>query len=194
MRHDLEAGALKLPSDGKLDVQVRIADGSTYAKTGKLTFSDVRINPATGMSEARAALANPDTALRPGQFVRVRLSGATRIGAVRVPQRAVLESPTGNGKIVYVVASDDKGGLHAEMRPVEVGEWSGDSWVVRTGLKGGDRVITEGVMKVGPGAPVAIAPAVAPGGAAGAAPKGDAAKDAGGKAADGKDALSAAKQ
>lgn len=202
LRRDVDAGALRLPADGKLDVQVRTADGNVYGKTGKLDFSDVRINPATGMSDSRSALPNPDTALRPGQFVRVRLSGATRVGAVRVPQRAVLEGPT--GKYVYLVGEGER----AAIRPVEVGEWSGDTWVVRSGLKPGDRVITDGVMKIGPGAPVAIAPpAGAPGtappsGAAGAAaggapgkgapggtPKDDAAKDAGGK-----DAAPAAKQ
>jgi membrane fusion protein (multidrug efflux system) len=190
LRRDLEAGQLKLPEDGKLDVQVKGADGSLYGKTGKLTFSDVRINPATGMSEARSALPNPDTTLRPGQFVRVRLSGAVRVGAVRVPQRAVLEGPV--GKFVYVV---DAG--RAAMRPVEVGEWSGDTWVVRSGLKAGDRVITDGVSKIGPGAPVAIVPPAGGATAAGSgstegAPPGDAPKDA---AKDGgKDAAPVAKQ
>ncbi len=163
LQRDIAAGALTLPAGGELDVQVKSADGSLYGKSGKLTFSDVRINPATGMSDARSALPNPDTALRPGMFVRVRLSGATRVGAFRVPQRAVLESPTGNGKIVYVLGSDGKGGNIAELRPVEVGEWLGDSWIVRSGLKSGDRVITEGTAKIFfPGAPVMIEPA-APG-------------------------------
>jgi membrane fusion protein (multidrug efflux system) len=176
MRNDVLSGAVKLPRDGKLIVQVKLADGSTYPATGKLDFSDVRINPSTGMSDSRAELPNPDMALRPGMFVRVHVSGATRVGAIKVPQRAVLEGP--NGKFVYVVGAGDK----AEVRPIDAGEWTGDSWLVRSGLKPGDRVITEGLMKIGPGAPVAISPAAAPGadgkGAPGGDAKGDPSKDA----------------
>lgn len=172
LRREIEAGVVKLPADGRLMVQVKLSDGTLYAKSGKLDFSDIRINPATGSSDARAELANPEQALRPGQFVRVRLSGATRVAALRVPQRAVLEGPA--GKFVYVVVPGDKGGageqLRADMRPIDAGEWSGDAWVVRSGLKAGDRVITDGVMKIGPGAPVSISAPPASGAPPGAAP------------------------
>ena len=173
IRRDIESGAIRLPAGGRFDVQVKSADGTPYGKTGKLDFSDVRINPSTGTSDARAELPNPDTALRPGQFVKVRLTGAVRVNAIKVPQRAVLEGPA--GKFVYVVMPADKGGpeaaLRAEARPVEVGEWAGDAWVIRSGLKAGERVITDGVMKIGPGAPVSLAP---PAGAAPPAGGGDA--------------------
>jgi membrane fusion protein (multidrug efflux system) len=152
MQKEVEAGRLALPESGSVEVAVRFADGSVYPRTGKLNFSDVRISPATGTQEARAELPNPDGVLRPGQFVRVLLRGATRPNAVTVPQRAVLESPQG-GKFVYVV--NDKGA--AEPRPVEAGEWSGETWVISSGLKAGERVIVDGVMKIGPGAPVKIA-------------------------------------
>jgi membrane fusion protein (multidrug efflux system) len=111
----------------------------------------VRVNPATGTIEARAELPNPDGALRPGQFVRVRLTGATRPNAITVPQRAVLEGP--KGKFVYVVNAESK----VEARPVAVGEWAGEAWVIDSGIAAGDRVVTDGVMKIGPGAPVKIA-------------------------------------
>jgi membrane fusion protein (multidrug efflux system) len=68
-----------------------------------------------------------------------------------VPQRAVLEGP--QGKFIYVV--DEKG--TAQPRPVQAGAWSGDAWIIKEGLKGGERVIVDGVMKLGPGAPVKIA-------------------------------------
>ena len=71
--------------------------------------------------------------------------------ALMVPQRAVLEGP--QGKFVYVV--NEKG--QAEPRPVEAGQWAGDKWVISSGLQGGERVIVDGVMKIGPGAPVRIA-------------------------------------
>ena len=136
---------------GKFEVQLRLSDGTLYPKTGKLNFSDVRVNPATGTREARGELPNPDGRIRPGEFVRVVLKGATRPNAVTVPQRAVLEGP--QGKFVYVV--NDKGA--AEPRPVEAGEWSGADWIVTGGVKPGDKVIVDGLMKLGPGAPVRIA-------------------------------------
>jgi membrane fusion protein (multidrug efflux system) len=151
IRRDVEAKRLELPPDRRFEVSVTLADGATYGKQGKLDFTDVRVNPATGTVEARADLPNPDGMLRPGQFVRVRLGGATRPNAITVPQRAVLEGP--KGKFVYVVDAESK----AEARPVAVGEWVGEAWVIDSGLAAGDRVIVDGVMKIGPGAPVTIA-------------------------------------
>jgi membrane fusion protein (multidrug efflux system) len=148
MRAEAEAGHLELPKDGRFEVRVRLADGQTYERTGWLTFSDVRVSGQTGTSDARAVIANPEGRLRPGQFVRVILSGATRPAAVLVPQRAVLEGP--QGKFVYVV--DEKS--TAQARPVDVGEWAGSDWIITAGLKAGDRVVIDGVMKIGPGAPV----------------------------------------
>jgi membrane fusion protein (multidrug efflux system) len=115
-------------------------------------FADVRINPATGASEMRAVLPNPDQNLRPGQFVRVRLDGASVPGALSVPQRAVLEGP--QGKLVLVV----NGSNVVEPRPVQVGQWAGDDWIVDSGLKPGERVIVDGVVKAAPGATVKAVP------------------------------------
>jgi membrane fusion protein (multidrug efflux system) len=141
-------GRLKLPKN--FEVELRLADGSVYPQKGKVDFADVRISPATGTREARAEIPNPNGVLRPGQFVRVILRGATRPQAVTVPQRAVLQGP--QGKFVYVV--DEKS--TAQPRPVEAGPWSGDEWIITTGLQGGERVIVDGVMKLGPGAPVQV--------------------------------------
>jgi membrane fusion protein (multidrug efflux system) len=73
-----------------------------------------------------------------------------RPDAIAVPQRAVMEGP--QGKMVYVLGAEGK----AEPRPVAVGEWTGKDWVVTSGLKAGDKVIVEGLMKVFPGAPVQV--------------------------------------
>ena len=151
MGSEAEAGRLVLPKDGRFEVRLRLADGQVYPRTGWLTFSDVRVSGQTGTSDARAVIANPDAKLRPGQFVRVTLSGATRPDAVLVPQRAVLEGP--QGKFVYVV--DEKSA--AQARPVEVGEWAGSDWIITGGLKTGEQVIIDGVMRIGPGAPVQAA-------------------------------------
>jgi membrane fusion protein (multidrug efflux system) len=151
IRRDVEAGRLKLPPDQRFEVGVTLADGTAYGKQGKLDFTDVRVNPATGTIEARADLPNAGGLLRPGQFVRVRLTGATRPNAITVPQRAVLEGP--QGKFVYVVDAQSK----VAARPVAVGEWAGDAWVIDSGLAAGDKVVVDGVMKIGPGATVKIA-------------------------------------
>ena len=152
MQKDALAGRLVMPKDGDFAVSLRLADGTLFPQTGRVSFADLRISPATGTREARAELPNPDGALRPGQFVRVILKGATLPNAASVPQRAVLESPQG-GKFVYVV--DEKN--TAQVRPVEAGEWSAQRWIITSGLKAGERVIVDGVMKIGPGAPVRIA-------------------------------------
>jgi membrane fusion protein (multidrug efflux system) len=149
IQKEAQAGILKLPR--AFEVELRFADGSRYQHKGKLDFADVRVSTQTGTREARAEVPNPDGFLRPGQFVRVILHGASRPNAVTVPQRAVLDGP--QGKFVYVV--DDKS--TAQPRPVQAGEWAGDRWIITDGLKGGEQVIVDGLMKLGPGAPVKIA-------------------------------------
>jgi membrane fusion protein, multidrug efflux system len=185
IRRDLEAGRLQLPADGRLKASIKLADGSPYPREGVLNFSDLRVNNQTGTSEARAEFPNPGGVLRPGEFVRVTLHGAVRPSAITVPQRAVLESP--KGKYVYVVNAESK----AEPRPVEVGAWAGDDWIIREGLKPGERVVVDGVMKLqlmGPaGGPVQIGDKAAADGKGapgkGAPGKGKGAPDKGGKAA-----------
>lgn len=150
LQAELEAGRLQLPKSGQQKVTVQLANGSEYERTGVVNFTDVRVNANTGSSEARAELANPEGKLHPGEFVRARLTGATRIGVYKVPQRAVQESP--QGRFVYVVDAQSK----AEVRPVQVGEWSGDAWIITKGLNPGDKVIVDGTLKIGPGAPVQV--------------------------------------
>ena len=154
MRRDIEAGRLKIPQGGRFKAEVKLSDGTLYGKAGLVNFSDVRVNTQTGSSEARAEIANPAGLLRAGEFSRVVLSGAVRPGAIVIPQRAVMESP--KGKYAFIVNAESK----AEIRPLEVGDWTGDGWIINGGLKPGDRVVVEGVMKLslmGPGAPVKIA-------------------------------------
>ncbi len=157
LQRDIEAGRIRLPADGKLKATVKLGDGRDYARGGAVNFSDVRVNTQTGTSESRAEFPNPGNQLRAGEFVRIALSGAMRPTAIVVPQRAVLEGPT--GKFVYAVSADSK----AEPRPVEVGAWTADGWVINAGLKPGERIIVDGVLKIGPGAPVNVIEPAAPG-------------------------------
>jgi membrane fusion protein (multidrug efflux system) len=155
-RSEAAAGQLQLPPQGAFDVEVHLADGSVHPKRGKLVFSDTRVSGNTGTVEAEAEVPNPDGALKPGQFVRVRLLGAARPNAVKVPTRAVLEGP--QGKYVYVMA-DGK----AQPRPVVVGDQLADGWIISKGLAAGDNVIVDGMARIFfPGAPVQLAQAAAP--------------------------------
>ena len=152
LKRDAAAGKLVLPKDGRFDVAIRFEDGHVYSRAGKLVFTDVRVNNQTGTSDARAEVPNPNAEVRPGQFVRVLLRGAKRVNAMTVPQRAVQEGP--QGKVVYVIGKENK----AEPRPVTLGDWTGKEWVVLSGVAPGDKVITDGLMKVMmmPGAPVQV--------------------------------------
>jgi membrane fusion protein, multidrug efflux system len=176
IRKDTQAKKLVLPKDNRFEVAIRFEDGTTYQRTGRLAFTDVRVNNNTGTSDARAEIPNPAGEVRPGQFVRVVLRGAQRPDAITVPQRAVVESP--QGKMVYIFADGKNKDEHvAQPRPVTVGEWSGADWIITDGLKPGDKVIVDGLARVFfPGAPVQMGdPNAPPPGAPGAAPpKGDA--------------------
>jgi membrane fusion protein (multidrug efflux system) len=159
----VNAGQLNVPgkraANGSLGflVGVKLADGSVYPRKGKLNFASERVNPATGSFEMRAEIPNPDGALRPGQFVRVNLGGATRPDSLSVPQRAVIDSPF--GKMVFVVNKDDK----LEPRPVELDAWTQGQWIVTKGLKDGDRVLVDGFIKAhDPGMLVKPVPFVPP--------------------------------
>ena len=169
-------GRLTLPKNNAFDVTVRLADGSTLARRGRINFADTRINPSTGTFEMRAEIANADGALKPGQFVRVKLGGAVRNNALAVPQVAVLDGA--QGKFVYVAEKDKDGKDVAGVRPVTLGEWvvqdGANLWIVDSGLKPGDAVIVDGVAKLRPGAPIVLGRAPgAPGAPApGAAPAG----------------------
>ncbi|MEO6564550.1 MAG: efflux RND transporter periplasmic adaptor subunit, partial [Casimicrobiaceae bacterium] len=166
----VKEGKLTLPKNNGFDVVVLLADGSTLERRGRINFADTRINPSTGTFELRAEIPNADNALKPGQFVRVKLTGATRNNALAVPQVAVMDSP--QGKFVYVTGKDKDGKDIAVMRLVTLGEWAtvdgANLWIVETGLKAGDNVIIDGVSKLRPGAPIVLA-AAAPA-AAGAVP------------------------
>lgn len=164
LRRDVDQGRLRLPPGGRFQARVKLSDGTMYDGVGAVNFSDVRVNTQTGTSESRAEFSNKNNRLRSGEFVRIVLEGALRPNAVVIPQRAVLESP--KGKFVYVVNAQSQ----AEPRPVEVGEWAEDGWVINGGLKSGERVIVDGVLKIGPGAPVQVA---APAAADKPAQKGD---------------------
>ena len=153
------AGALALPKDNAYDVTIKLSDGSTFPRRGRINFADTRVNPSTGTYEMRAEVVNNDAALKPGQFVRVVLRGAERKNALAVPQVAVLDGP--QGKFVYVAAKDKDGKDIAQPQPIVVGDWvdadGGNLFVIDSGLKAGDNVIVNGVARLQPGGPIKLA-------------------------------------
>lgn len=151
-------GTLDLPERGKLEVVIVLADGSIYPQRGHIAFADASLSEETGTYLIRASVSNPDGALRPGQFVRIKLVGALRPNAVAVPQDAVIQGP--RGEFVWTVDADGK----AQQRAVETGEWNGNDWVIRSGLHPGDKVIIDNTLRLMPGVPVKanVVPAPAP--------------------------------
>ena len=127
-------------------LQLLLADGSVYERSGTVYFADRQVNPATGAIRIAGVFANPNNLLRPGGYGRVRASVKTQSGALLVPQRAVMELQGSHQ--VAVVGSDNK----ITIRPVTVGERVGKLWIVTEGLKAGERVVVEGLMKVRDGA------------------------------------------
>lgn len=145
----LKRGDLALETDVEhLRVAIELVDGTRYEHDGTINFRSVSIDPTTGTAEVRAAVPNTEERLLPGQFVRVRWLGWTRKNALSIPQRAVMLN--GATAMVYVVAADDT----VEARPVTVSRWQNDDWLVQSGLKSGERVVVDGLMKVRPGAKI----------------------------------------
>ena len=151
---------LRPATDEKYTVKIVLADGTIVPAPGHITFGDASFSKETGTFLVRAELPNKDGALRPGQFVRVLMSGATWTNAIQVPQRAVMQGPQGN--FVWVVDAESK----AQFRPVTVGPLSGDMWLIAEGLADGERIVVDGGLKLAPGVPVKPVEPVEPGEAA----------------------------
>jgi membrane fusion protein, multidrug efflux system len=146
-RRDPRATRLLTPG-GAAKVQAVLSDGTTLPVLGHIDFVDPVLNPATGAQQFRAAFANADRFLVPGQFVRIRVLGLVRDSAILVPQRAVLQQL--GRQLVFVVGQGDT----VQARDVEATGWSGDQWLIARGLNAGDRVVVDGIQKIGPGRPV----------------------------------------
>lgn len=134
-------------------IHLVLPDGSLYAENGKLNFSSSQIDPTLGTQQLRAEFANADRQLLPGQFVRVQIATGSREGVFLVPQTAVMTGE--QGKFVYVAEKDATGKTLAGVRSIVDGGWQGNQWVVLSGLKQGDKVLTDNLIKIRPGAEIA---------------------------------------
>lgn len=145
-------------------VSILNKDGSVAADNGRLNFAGSAVDPKLGTVQLRAEFPNPRMQWLPGQFLKVRVLAGEQ-EAMLVPQAAVVQ--TEQARMVWVAEADGK----AVMRPVQTGGWVGSDWVVTGGLKPGEAVIVDNLIKLRPGIMVkphaaGVAPAAAPGGSA----------------------------
>jgi membrane fusion protein (multidrug efflux system) len=155
LERDLARGQVQ--KGGALTAKVRLIleDGSAYPLDGKLQFTDVTVDPASGSVTLRALFPNPRGLLLPGMYVRAQVVEAVDQDGILVPQQAVTRDPKG-GASAFVVSAQGR----AEVRPLQVDQTAvGANWLVLKGLAPGDRVITEGVQKIKSGAAVKAVPA-----------------------------------
>jgi membrane fusion protein (multidrug efflux system) len=138
----------RLRGSEEIQVNVALADGKEYPHAGKLNFAGSTVDAATGTVQMRAELPNPKQELLPGQYVRVRVQAGTQEAFV-VPQTAVAQNES--GRFVWVA---DAG--KAVPRQVRTGNWLGADWVVLEGLKRGDQVIVDNLVRLRPGVSVVL--------------------------------------
>ena len=151
-RRDIESKKITHPGVYQLRGRLTLMDDTVYPYEGVLDLLEPGLRAETGSRQTRITFPNPKRTLLPGQFVKVRFTGDTNTDAILIPQRAVLQGP--QGPFVFVVGQDEKIGI----RDVAASDWKGDQWLIDSGLKAGDRVVVNGLMKIGPGAPVSAVP------------------------------------
>ena len=148
------AGRLRYPEGMHYNARLRLLDGTMYAKDGKVTFIDSQVQPTTGVIKARAVFDNSDGSIMPGQYVRIFMEGDVLTNAIVIPQKSVMITQQGS-----LVMALDKDNVVVPM-PVVVSETIGNSYLVDSGLKGGERIVSEGLVKARPGAKVSIMPSM----------------------------------
>ncbi len=151
MRQAMGAGRLTGGGAESARVRLKLDDGSTYPEEGRLQFTEVTVDPATGAVTLRAVFPNPRGLLLPGLFVRAVIVEGVEPRGVLVPQQAVSRNEKGQATALVV----DAGG-RAQPRLLTTSQTVGDKWLVTSGLAAGDRLIVEGLQSVRPGAPVHV--------------------------------------
>jgi membrane fusion protein (multidrug efflux system) len=157
------------PNGWKADkpgLRLLLADGSTFPQEGQIRDTLNQVDQKTGTLEVQATFPNPKHVLLPGQFGRIRLLSHEAKNVIVIPQRAIQEMQ--NMQSVFTVGPGNK----AEVRAIVTGERTGDDWIVLQGLKPGDKVVVEGMQKIGPGSPVQATPYKPPAAAAASSERG----------------------
>lgn len=151
LRRSMDAGRI---AAGSTPVRIILSDGSEFPIEGKLNFADIDVNEQTGTVTLRATVPNPRGDLLPGLFVRARVGQGTVPDGILVPQTAVTRSPRGTATVLVVNAKS-----MIETRDVMADTAVGTNWLITSGLKPGEKVVVEGLLKARPGAKVKVVPA-----------------------------------
>lgn len=154
LRQAMVKGQLHQVGENSVKVYLTLEDGTEYAESGTLEFSEVSVDEGTGSVTLRAVFPNPDRLLLPGMFVRARLAGGIQEQAILAPQQGITRNSQGQA-VAMVVGADNR----VEARQVETRQTMGDRWLIGSGLQAGDRLITEGLQYIRPGALVQPSPA-----------------------------------
>ena len=133
----------------KLIAKIKFEDGRIYKRNGKIDFVDSVLDKETASLKIRAVFPNPEREILPNSFVRIVLEGIKRKNVIFIPQRCVIQTPV--GETVYVVK-----GNKAIVRSVKLGETYKDYYIIEKGLKPGEKVIADNLLKLKPGIPVKI--------------------------------------
>jgi membrane fusion protein, multidrug efflux system len=149
LKRAVQAGTVNSSGPLTADVSLKLDDGSTYPVTGKLQFTDVTVDPATGAVQLRAIFPNPTGLLLPGLYVRATVNQGVDPHGILVPQQAVGHDAKGQPTALVIDAKNI-----ARLKMLKTGNAVGGDWQVLEGLKAGDRLIVEGTGKVQPDTPV----------------------------------------
>jgi membrane fusion protein (multidrug efflux system) len=153
LKRAMESGALQSVAPGQASITLILEDASTYSHPGKLLFSDIAVDPTTGMITLRAEVPNPENLLMPGMFARAQLVEGVKTNALTIPQRTIARGAAGASTVLVVNDQDT-----VELRNIQVDQTVGTKVVVTKGLKAGERIIVEGVQKAPPGSVVKPVP------------------------------------
>ncbi len=154
LQQELKSGQLTNAAPDETGVTLTLPDGSTYPHSGKLLFSDVTVNEASGMITLRAEFPNPNGLLLPGLFAVGQLVQAVSPQTILVPQPGVILNPDGTASVMLVTA-----GNKLAVQPVQIGQAVGSDWIITSGLKPGDQVMVDGFQRAFPGMTVVPVPA-----------------------------------
>jgi membrane fusion protein, multidrug efflux system len=146
LRRAFESRDLERIAPDAAKVRLVLDDGQLYPLSGRLLFSDAKVDAHTGQVTLRGEFPNPKRELLPGMYVRVLIEQGIDSDAIAVPQQAIQRNG-GGGSEVFVVTGDGR----AVIQPVRTGSLQGGQWFVTEGLKAGDRVVVEGFQKFAAG-------------------------------------------
>ncbi|MEY2408042.1 MAG: rane fusion protein multidrug efflux system [Verrucomicrobiota bacterium] len=155
LKRALANGSLQTTAPGQAGLTLMLEDGTIYSHPGKLLFSDIAVDPTTGMITLRAEIPNPENLLMPGMFARAQIVEGINTNALTIPQRTISRAGAGAATVLVV-----NGQNTVELRNIEIDRTVGTKVIVTAGLKAGERVIVEGSQKAPPGSTVVPVPFV----------------------------------